>query len=49
MKFFLVSLPLDGKKNTMSWKNFPASLTCGGAKMPRCSLALANSVTYHNS
>ena len=29
------------EKNTMSWKNIPASLTCGRAKMPPRSYALA--------
>ena len=37
------------KKNTMSLKKLPASFTCGRAKMPSRSLALAaGAITYHN-
>ena len=32
---------LTEKKNTMSWENIAASLTCGRAKMPPRSLELA--------
>ena len=43
MKFCQKNLLTE--KNTMSWENIPASLTCGRAKMPSRPLALAAGAT----